>query len=64
MLETQGSLTLLLKLENSKNLNTTTLGKNIRAMGPDYTDSLALLSHVNTRPCEYCKNAVFILHAF
>ena len=39
----------LLELENSKNLNTTTLAKNISIMGHDYTDSLVLLSHVDTR---------------
>ena len=54
----------LLELEKSKNLNTTTLGKNISIMGHDYTDSPPLLSHVNTQPCEYCKNGVFILHTF
>ena len=53
-----------LELENSKDLNTTTLGKRISTMGHDYTDSLVLLSHVDTRPCEYCKNGVFILHTF
>ena len=53
-----------LELENSKDLNTTTLGKHISTMGHDYTDSLVQLSHVDTRPCEYCKNGVFILHTF
>ena len=38
----------LLELKNSKNLNTTTLNKNISTMVHDCTDSLALLSHVNT----------------
>ena len=54
----------LLELENSKNLNTTTLGKNISTVSHDYTDLLPLLSHVDTRPCEYYKNGVFILHTF
>ena len=38
----------LLELKNSKNLNTTTLNKNLSTMVDDCTDSLALLSQVNT----------------
>ena len=38
----------LLELKNSKNLNTTTLNKNLSIMVHDCTDSLALLSQVNT----------------
>ena len=38
----------LQKLKNNKNLNTTTLSKNISTMVHDCTGSLALLSHVNT----------------
>ena len=38
----------LLKLKTSKNLNTTTLRKNISPIVHYCTDSLALLSHLNT----------------
>ena len=38
----------LLELKTSKNLNTTTLSKNLSTIVHDCTDSLALLSHVNT----------------
>ena len=38
----------LLDLMNSKNLYTTTLNKNLSLMVHDCTDSLALLSQVNT----------------
>ena len=38
----------LLELKNSKNLNTTTLNKNLSTMVHDCTDSLVLLSQVNT----------------
>ena len=38
----------LLELKNSKNLNTTTLNKNLSTMVHDCTDSLALLSQVNS----------------
>ena len=37
-----------LELKNGKNLNTTTLNKNLSTMVHDCTDSLALLSQVNT----------------
>ena len=39
---------ILLELKNSKNLNTTTLSKNLSTMVHDCTDSLALLIQVNT----------------
>ena len=38
----------LLQLKNSKNLNTTTLNSNLSTMVHDCTDSLVLLSQVNT----------------
>ena len=38
----------LLELKNSKNLNTTTLSKNLSASVQDCTDSPAPLSQVNT----------------
>ena len=38
----------LLELKNNKNLNTTTLSKNISTIVHDCTDSLALLSYANT----------------
>ena len=38
----------LLELKNSKNLNTTTLSKNLSTVVHDCTDSLALLSQGNT----------------
>ena len=40
----------LLELKNSKNVNTTTLSKNLSTMVHDCTDSLALLHQVNTDP--------------
>ena len=39
---------ILLELKNSKNLNTTTLSKNLSTMVHGCTDSLALLIQVNT----------------
>ena len=38
----------LLELKKSKNVNATTLSKNIRTMVHDCTDALTQLSHVNT----------------
>ena len=53
----------LVELKNGKNLNTTTLSKNLSTMVHDCTDSLALLSQVNTdieqNRCDhiaYCLN--------
>ena len=51
----------LLELKNSKDLNTTTLSKNLNTVVHDCTDSLALLSQVNT---DLEKTGVIILHTF
>ena len=47
----------LLEVKNSKNLNTTTLSQNISTIVHDCTDSLALLSPVNTDPVNFAKLA-------
>ena len=47
----------LLDIKNRKNFNTTTLSKNISTTVHDYTESLALLSPVNTDPVNTAKLA-------
>ena len=53
----------LLELKNSKNLNTTTLSKNLSTMVHDCTDSLALLSQVNSDfEQNRCDHIAYCLH--
>ena len=53
----------LLELKNSKNLNTTTLNKNLSTMVHDCTDSLALLSQVNSDfEQNRCDHIAYCLH--